>query len=54
MAMCADKGFLEDAQKLGIDMSPIEGDGILKLLDRTAGTPRDVIGRYNAIGAEKK
>jgi tripartite-type tricarboxylate transporter receptor subunit TctC len=54
MAMCADKGFLEEAEKLGIDISPIEGDGILRLLARTAGTPREVIGRYNAIGAEKK
>jgi hypothetical protein len=54
MAMCTDKGFLEEAQKLGIDMSPIEADGILQLLARTAGTPREVIARYNAIGAEKK
>jgi tripartite-type tricarboxylate transporter receptor subunit TctC len=54
MAMCADKGFLEEAQRLGIELSPIAGDGILQLLARTAGTPRDVIARYNAIGAEKK
>jgi tripartite-type tricarboxylate transporter receptor subunit TctC len=54
MAMCADTGFREEAEKLGIDMSPIAGDGILQLLARTAGTPPDVIGRYNAIGAERK
>jgi tripartite-type tricarboxylate transporter receptor subunit TctC len=54
MAMCADNSFREEAEKLGIDMSPIAGDGILQLLARTAGTPPDVIGRYNAIGAERK
>jgi tripartite-type tricarboxylate transporter receptor subunit TctC len=54
MAMCRDKAFVEDAEKLGIDLSPIDGDAILKLLARTAATPKDVIARYNAIGGEKK
>ena len=53
MAMCADKGFREEAQRLGIEMSPIAGKSILQLLARTASTPREVIARYNAI-AEKK
>jgi tripartite-type tricarboxylate transporter receptor subunit TctC len=54
MAMCRDKAFVEEAEKLGIDMSPIDGNEILKLLARTAATPKDVIARYNAIGGEKK
>jgi tripartite-type tricarboxylate transporter receptor subunit TctC len=54
MAMCADKGFVEEAEKLGIDMSAIDGEEILKLLARTSATPKDVIARYNAIGAERK
>ena len=54
MAMCRDQGFVEEAEKLGIDMSPIDGDAILRLLARTAATPKDVIARYNAIGGEKK
>jgi tripartite-type tricarboxylate transporter receptor subunit TctC len=54
MAMCRDKAFAEEAEKLGIDMSPIDGDTILKLLARTSATPKDVIARYNAIGGEKK
>jgi tripartite-type tricarboxylate transporter receptor subunit TctC len=54
MAMCSDKAFLEDAEKLGIDMSPLDGDGILKMLARMAATPKDVIARYNAISGEKK
>ena len=50
----ATKAFLEDAAKLGIDMSPLDGGGILKMLDRMAATPKDVIARYNAISGEKK
>jgi tripartite-type tricarboxylate transporter receptor subunit TctC len=54
MAMCRDKGFLTEAEKLGIDMSPISGDAILQLLARTARTPAQVVTRYKAIGTEKK
>jgi tripartite-type tricarboxylate transporter receptor subunit TctC len=50
MAMCTDKAFVDEAEKIGIDMSPIDGDGILKMLAHTASTPKDVIARYNAIG----
>ncbi len=54
MAMCRDKAFIEEAEKLGIDMSAIDGDAILELLARTSATPKDVIARYNAIGAERR
>ena len=53
MAMCRDKAFVEEAETLGIDMSPIDGAAILTLLTRTAATPSDVIARYNAIGERK-
>ena len=52
--MCRDHGFVDEAEKLGIHMSPIDGEAILQLLARTAATPKDVIARYNAIGAERK
>ena len=54
MAMCRDKAFLEDAEKTGIDMSPIDGAGVLQMLAKTAATPKPVIARYNAIGGERK
>src|SRR5262247_202356 len=54
MAMCRDKAFVEEAEKLGIDVSPIDGAAILTLLSRTAATPAEVIARYNAIGGERK
>jgi tripartite-type tricarboxylate transporter receptor subunit TctC len=54
MAMCRDKAFLEDAEKTGIDMSPVDGAGVLQMLAKTAATPKPVIARYNAIGGERK
>jgi tripartite-type tricarboxylate transporter receptor subunit TctC len=53
MAMCRDKAVLEEAEKLGIDMSSIDADAIMKLLTRMAATPKEVIARYNAISGEK-
>jgi tripartite-type tricarboxylate transporter receptor subunit TctC len=54
MTMCRDKEFVAEAEKIGIDMSPIDGDRILKMLAATAATPKEVIARYTSIAAEKK
>ncbi len=53
MAMCRDKDVLEEATKLGIEMSPIDAAEILRLVGRMAATPKEMIARYNALGAEK-
>jgi tripartite-type tricarboxylate transporter receptor subunit TctC len=52
MAMSKDREFLADAAKLGLDISPIDGAAIGRLLAQAAATPKDVIERFNAI--EKK
>jgi tripartite-type tricarboxylate transporter receptor subunit TctC len=53
MAMCKDPAVLEDAEKLGIEMSPIDGATVLRSIAQAAATPRAVIARYNAlVGAE--
>jgi tripartite-type tricarboxylate transporter receptor subunit TctC len=54
MDMTRDNDFIAEAEKIGIDVSPIDGAAILKLLNETAATPKDVIARYNAIAGEKK
>jgi tripartite-type tricarboxylate transporter receptor subunit TctC len=54
MAMCRDRAFVEEAEKLGIDMSPVDGAAILTLLAQTSATPKDVIARYNVISGEKR
>jgi tripartite-type tricarboxylate transporter receptor subunit TctC len=54
MAMCQDKAVLDEAEKLGIEMSPIDGDANLKLIESVAATPKDVIDRYNALSRPEK
>jgi tripartite-type tricarboxylate transporter receptor subunit TctC len=49
MAMCRDPAVLEAAEKLGIEMSPVDGDAIRDAIARAAATPRAVIERYNAL-----
>jgi tripartite-type tricarboxylate transporter receptor subunit TctC len=52
MAMARDGEFAAEAERIGIDMSPIDGEGILRMLAKTAATPKEVIARYAAIGAK--
>ena len=47
MAMCKDPAVRGDAQKLGIDMSPIDGETVRNAIANAAATPRDVIDHYN-------
>jgi tripartite-type tricarboxylate transporter receptor subunit TctC len=54
MAMCRDKEVIEEAAHLGIEMSPIDAEAILKLVGRMAATPKDVIARYNALSGSDK
>jgi hypothetical protein len=50
MAMCRDKAFLEEAEKIGFDVSPTDAAEVQRLLARSAATPKDVIARYKALG----
>jgi tripartite-type tricarboxylate transporter receptor subunit TctC len=49
MQMCKDKEFIAEANKLGLEVSPLDGDGIKKLLERAAGTPQEVIEQYKKL-----
>jgi tripartite-type tricarboxylate transporter receptor subunit TctC len=49
MAMCKDPAVAAAAEKLGIDMSPIDGNAVHAAIAKAAATPRDVIARYNAL-----
>ncbi len=53
MAMCRDKQVTAEAEKFGIDMSPIDADEIIRLLQRMAATPKSVVAHYNAIAGKK-
>jgi tripartite-type tricarboxylate transporter receptor subunit TctC len=49
MAMTKDPGFLQDAHKLSLDVSPISGDAIRKLIEHMEQTPKDVIAQIDGI-----
>jgi tripartite-type tricarboxylate transporter receptor subunit TctC len=49
MEMHKDAAFLAEAKKLDLDISPINGAEVKKLLEQTSKTPKAVIARYNAI-----
>jgi hypothetical protein len=49
MAMCKDPAVVAAAEKLGIDMSPIDGTTVHDAVAKAAATPREVITRYNAL-----
>jgi len=53
MDMSRDPAFGADAQKLGLDVSPIDGDAVVGLISQMAATPKDVIGRFNEMVAPK-
>ena len=44
-----DPDYLREAAQLKIDISPLSGDEIAKIVQRIAQTPPDVVARYNAI-----
>ncbi len=44
-----DPDYLREAEKLKIDISPLAGDEIAKIIARIARTPPAVVARYNAI-----
>jgi tripartite-type tricarboxylate transporter receptor subunit TctC len=41
--------FLADAHKLSLDVSPIDGDEVLRLIQNLEKTPKEVLGRYENI-----
>jgi tripartite-type tricarboxylate transporter receptor subunit TctC len=53
MDMTADPAFAADAQKLGLDVSPIDGNAVVKLINQMAATPKDVIAQFNEMVALK-
>jgi tripartite-type tricarboxylate transporter receptor subunit TctC len=53
MAMARSPAFVADAEKVGLDVSPIDRDGVLALIKEMAATPKDVITQFNEIVAPK-
>lgn len=53
MSMTRDPSFVAEAQKLGLDVSPIDGDAVVSIIRQMAATPKDVIAQFNAMLAPK-
>jgi tripartite-type tricarboxylate transporter receptor subunit TctC len=49
MATTKDPAFLQDANKLSLDVSPIDGDAVRKLIEEMQQTPKDVIAQFDEI-----
>ena len=49
MATHKDPAYLADAEKVGIEVSPIDGDAIRKLIDQIAKTPADQLKRIENL-----
>ena len=49
MAMCNDPEFRAEAEKLRVDVSPVSGPDVLKLIERLAGSPPAVLEHMKKI-----
>jgi tripartite-type tricarboxylate transporter receptor subunit TctC len=43
-----DKGFLADAAKLALDVDPVSGDEVARIVDETIGAPKDIVEKAKA------
>jgi tripartite-type tricarboxylate transporter receptor subunit TctC len=49
MKIHKDPGFLADAERLKLDVSPIDGEAVEKLVHEMAGTPAPVLERFKTV-----
>jgi tripartite-type tricarboxylate transporter receptor subunit TctC len=47
-ATMKDEGFLAEARKIGLDIDPLTGEQVQKLVAELVGTPADIVGRVRA------
>lgn len=48
-AMMRDRDFLADAAKAKLDITPVDADGVRRIITAMARTPKELIARYTAI-----
>jgi hypothetical protein len=53
MAMTKDPAFVAEARKMNLDLSPIDGEGVRKVVAQMAATPSDVVAQFKAIAGAK-
>lgn len=53
MAMTKDAAFIDEAKRMNLDLSPIDGNAVLNLIVDLGKTPKDVVAQFNDIVAPK-
>jgi tripartite-type tricarboxylate transporter receptor subunit TctC len=54
MAMAKDPAFIAEAEKMNLDLSPIDGEAVRKVVADMAQTPADVIAQFKEIAGAKQ
>jgi tripartite-type tricarboxylate transporter receptor subunit TctC len=52
MDMTRDRAFADDAKRIGIDISPIDGKTIIDLITKASATPRDVLDQFQRLNGD--
>ena len=52
--MTKDPAFIDEAKKMSLDLSPIDGDAVRRIIAQMSETPKDVIERFNEIVSLKR
>jgi tripartite-type tricarboxylate transporter receptor subunit TctC len=53
MAMTKDPTFIDEANRMSLELSPIDGDAVRRIIGQMGETPKDVIAQFNEIVSPK-
>ena len=54
MAMTKDPAFVDEANKMSLELSPIDGEAVRRIIAQMSETPREVIDQFNEIVSLKR
>jgi tripartite-type tricarboxylate transporter receptor subunit TctC len=54
MAMTKDPAFIDEANRMSLELSPIDGDAVRRIIAQMSETPKGVIEQFNEIVSLKK
>ena len=49
MAMTREAAFVEEANRMRLEQSPIDGEAVRRIIAQMGSTPKDVIAQFNEI-----
>jgi tripartite-type tricarboxylate transporter receptor subunit TctC len=49
MAMTRDPAFIEEANRMNLEQSPIDGEAVRAIIAQMSATPKDVIAQFNEM-----